>query len=704
MLAIVPTHEYPFERGGAPRLAISRAWGVGDAVVAFDGRRVRTVESARLAAGVFLDLRDGSTIYLRSANGFLWGVALEVTRDGRPLPGSATDLELRVDSAMSILLFLGVLNVLAGIGARVFAVDFLVERGVTGANIALGVLYGGMGLILKFGRSRVALGIAILLMLSDTLYLLATGSGPGIAAAIGGLAARSFFLIPLVRAFGALRQLRVEDEPDGIYPRGSALLATPQMPPRAASRPRAPADAVSPAAPMSAERPAETSAAVATARPAAHESPAAPVNPALTASSLADVRPTLPAPAILASASEPHSPASASEAQFPASASEAHTLASASEAHPLASASEPHPLASVSEPHPLDSTADAPTLAHQPSGPGLARPPTAGSPAATERPAVIRLPALPPPPVPPLGSAFFLYGLLLTGLLFGGGIISVSAGIAIFRRGQGKAELEALLHSPQAFGIGAALAVTVGLVLVSFFALRAHEPIRDTLRLRSYSGVVTDALLATVATVALGTALETGARLLDVYDGSVLAKLAKVAATAPLQTLALAAIPVALAGVSEELVFRGFIQRRFGLHWRRSTAVVVTSVLFGVMHMEPLHLVFATAIGVLFGWIAELEESIVPCLVAHVLNNALAFPLNRWMPLPSDSPDLVLVLAASLGATAAMVALLAVRHRRRSTERSRGPSPHPSNAGPLESSISAPADPTRLADVGPPNR
>ncbi|MCK6546810.1 hypothetical protein L6R52_13255 [Myxococcota bacterium] len=174
ILRRVPTQNYPFERGGLARLSVARAWGFGDAVAHLDGRHVATIERAELATGAFVDLRDGSTIYLRSVRPHSSPAALEVTRNGRPLPGSATDPETRVDLAMAILLMIAAFNTLSGLAAWQFQVSFLVDRGVGVADLLIGLLYGALAVGVKLARSRIAVGIAIALGAADAIFLLAS--------------------------------------------------------------------------------------------------------------------------------------------------------------------------------------------------------------------------------------------------------------------------------------------------------------------------------------------------------------------------------------------------------------------------------------------------------------------------------------------------------------------------------------------------
>ena len=75
----------------------------------------------------------------------------------------------------------------------------------------------------------------------------------------------------------------------------------------------------------------------------------------------------------------------------------------------------------------------------------------------------------------------------------------------------------------------------------------------------------------------------------------------------------------------EEVLFRGAIQgalmRYFGRPW---PAIIVAALVFGVFHMNPVQIVYATLLGVVLGWIYYRTGSLLSVIVGHVLNNSLA--------------------------------------------------------------------------------
>lgn len=80
-----------------------------------------------------------------------------------------------------------------------------------------------------------------------------------------------------------------------------------------------------------------------------------------------------------------------------------------------------------------------------------------------------------------------------------------------------------------------------------------------------------------------------------------------------------------LAPIVEEMMFRGAIQgylmRRCSNAW---TGIIVTALIFGAIHMNPQQVVYATLLGIIFGWIYYRTRSLLPVIAGHVLNNSIA--------------------------------------------------------------------------------
>lgn len=87
-----------------------------------------------------------------------------------------------------------------------------------------------------------------------------------------------------------------------------------------------------------------------------------------------------------------------------------------------------------------------------------------------------------------------------------------------------------------------------------------------------------------------------------------------------MQFLALCVMPA----IAEELLFRGAFQglmRPCG----SAAAIFAPALLFGVLHLDLAQGLTAFACGVFLGWLAERSGSILPGMLLHLANNALAF-------------------------------------------------------------------------------
>ena len=122
---------------------------------------------------------------------------------------------------------------------------------------------------------------------------------------------------------------------------------------------------------------------------------------------------------------------------------------------------------------------------------------------------------------------------------------------------------------------------------------------------------------------------------------------------------------IALApGVSEEILFRGYMQRRLLERWSPRAAILVSAVLFAVFHMMPHTVLFAFPLGIWFGFIAWKTGSIWPTIWAHALINGTWNILNISKNLAGYSDTIFGVAAGGLllgGFVALAVALPAIR-------------------------------------------
>ncbi len=88
-----------------------------------------------------------------------------------------------------------------------------------------------------------------------------------------------------------------------------------------------------------------------------------------------------------------------------------------------------------------------------------------------------------------------------------------------------------------------------------------------------------------------------------------------------LQTLAVLGF---LAPLAEELVFRGLLYGWLAGRWSNLVAFLVSSLAFAVAHTEPVHILLVLPLGFWFGWLRWRTGSLLPTIVAHMINNSIA--------------------------------------------------------------------------------
>lgn len=101
--------------------------------------------------------------------------------------------------------------------------------------------------------------------------------------------------------------------------------------------------------------------------------------------------------------------------------------------------------------------------------------------------------------------------------------------------------------------------------------------------------------------------------------------------------------------VLEEVLFRGAIQgylmRRFSNPW---VGILIAAIVFGLFHMNPIQIFYASCIGVILGWIYYRTGSLIPVIIGHILNNSIAaagmiLGMDDSEAVPADATDGVVI-------------------------------------------------------------
>jgi membrane protease YdiL (CAAX protease family) len=85
-----------------------------------------------------------------------------------------------------------------------------------------------------------------------------------------------------------------------------------------------------------------------------------------------------------------------------------------------------------------------------------------------------------------------------------------------------------------------------------------------------------------------------------------------------------------LGPIAEEIFFRGFVLpglvKRFGV----VRALLLSSLIFGLFHIDPGAIVPTFALGLVLGWVYLKTGSIWPAMFAHGLHNTVAVVVTKY--------------------------------------------------------------------------
>jgi membrane protease YdiL (CAAX protease family) len=88
--------------------------------------------------------------------------------------------------------------------------------------------------------------------------------------------------------------------------------------------------------------------------------------------------------------------------------------------------------------------------------------------------------------------------------------------------------------------------------------------------------------------------------------------------------------------LSEEALFRGYLQRRLLQRWHPVAAIAVSSAFFVVSHFDPVHVLAVLPLGIWLGVVAWRCDSLWPSMLCHCAQNSLALVGSRFID-PADA-------------------------------------------------------------------
>lgn len=112
---------------------------------------------------------------------------------------------------------------------------------------------------------------------------------------------------------------------------------------------------------------------------------------------------------------------------------------------------------------------------------------------------------------------------------------------------------------------------------------------------------------------------------------------------------------------AEELLYRGIIFGRMKVAFGAKRAIVISAVVFGLMHFNLVQFVYATIVGLALAYFTDKYASVIPALLGHAAANIIAV-IRAAGGLPiSDNPLAHLIL--TIVCIAAAVSLFGVQFK-----------------------------------------
>lgn len=174
--------------------------------------------------------------------------------------------------------------------------------------------------------------------------------------------------------------------------------------------------------------------------------------------------------------------------------------------------------------------------------------------------------------------------------------------------------------------LGVMASTSVVLTAFSFMAAAlSGRPWRARLRLSSPRLTSSATTVAVVGMIALSTLLMGVMNLTPGTSDSILNTIAEMIQRLSPAGLIAGVLVIGVApGIGEELFFRGYVQTRLTQRWGVTLSILVTSLLFAILHMDLVQGAFALAMGIYLGAVTERAGSIIPAMLCHAGSNAFS--------------------------------------------------------------------------------
>lgn len=93
--------------------------------------------------------------------------------------------------------------------------------------------------------------------------------------------------------------------------------------------------------------------------------------------------------------------------------------------------------------------------------------------------------------------------------------------------------------------------------------------------------------------------------------------------------------------IGEEIIFRGMIGRGLIARWGLIPGIIITSIMFGIVHTHPAHIIAVIPLGMFMHYVYYVTRSFWAPVLVHFMNNAFAVTVTKMSTqLPEEAAKL----------------------------------------------------------------
>ena len=103
---------------------------------------------------------------------------------------------------------------------------------------------------------------------------------------------------------------------------------------------------------------------------------------------------------------------------------------------------------------------------------------------------------------------------------------------------------------------------------------------------------------------------------------------------------------VILLPILEEILFRGIILNGFLVSLKPSRAIIITSIIFSLYHLNPFQLIHTFFLSIFLSWYYYKNSNLLSCTIIHSISNLVGFILIKYYV--NKAPTIVFSKAESI--------------------------------------------------------